>query len=74
MLNRDMVLKYISTLDQLVDIFTKGLPSPRFHALSFKLMGNPPLHLWEDVKDNGAASSESANKVLVHRQYCINGL
>ena len=78
MLNRDMVLKYISTLDQLADIFAKGLPSPRFHALSFKLMGNPPLHLRGDVKDAGVASSESANRVanraLVHRQDCINGL
>ena len=73
-----MVLKYISTLDQLADIFTKGLPSPHFHALSFKLMGNPPLRLRGDVKDAGVASSESANRVanraLVHRQDCINGL
>ena len=26
-LNRDMIIKYISTLDQLVDLFTKSLPS-----------------------------------------------
>ena len=44
-LNRDMVLKYISTLDQLVDLFTKSLSSPRFRVLSFKLMGLPPLRL-----------------------------
>ena len=52
-LNRDMVIKYISTLDQLADIFTKGLPSPWFHALSYKLMGTPPLHLRGDVKNDG---------------------
>ena len=44
-LNRDMVLKYISTLDQLVDLFTKSLSSPRFRVLSFKLIGLPPLCL-----------------------------
>ena len=44
-LNRDMVLKYISTLDQLADLFTKSLSSPRFRVLSFKLMGLPPLRL-----------------------------
>ena len=48
-----MVIKYISTLDQLADIFTKGLPSPWFHALSYKLMGTPPLHLRGDVKNDG---------------------
>ena len=52
-LNRDMVIKYISTLDQLADIFTKGLPSPWFHALSYKLMGTPPLRLSGDVKNDG---------------------
>ena len=44
-LNRDMVLKYISTLDQLADLFTKSLSSPRFRVLSFKLIGLPPLCL-----------------------------
>ena len=52
-LNRDMIIKYISTLNQLADLFTKSLPSPWFHALSFKLMGLPPLHLRGDVKDHG---------------------
>ena len=70
-LNRDMVLKYISNLDQLADLFIKSLPSPRFCALSFKLMGLPPLHLMGDVKDDGAdgsVSSHSVNRALVHRQ------
>ena len=44
-LNRDMVIKYICTTYQLAYIFTKCLPSPQFHDLSFKLMGLPPYHL-----------------------------
>ena len=30
-LKRVLLVKFISTHDQLADIFTKGLPSPRFH-------------------------------------------
>ena len=30
-LKRDLLVTFISSYDQLVDIFTKGLPSPRFH-------------------------------------------
>ncbi|XP_019157452.1 PREDICTED: uncharacterized protein LOC109154022 [Ipomoea nil] len=33
----DFVVKYVSTIDQLVDIFTKPLPSPRFSTLRGKL-------------------------------------
>lgn len=44
-LNKDMVIKYICTTDQLAYIFTKCLPSPRFHDLSFQLMGLPPFRL-----------------------------
>ena len=65
-LNRDMVIKYISTLDQLADLFTKSLPSPLFHALSFKLMGLSPLHLRGVVKD-GVASVKSVRKASVNR-------
>jgi len=72
-LNRDMVIKYISTSDQLADLFTKSLPSPRFHALSFKLVGLSPLHLRGVVKD-GVASVKSVRKASVnrHAQSCIN--
>lgn len=49
-LNKDLVVKYISTSDQLVDVFTKSLPSPRFHFLVHKLMGVPPFRLRGDVK------------------------
>ena len=48
-----MIIKYISTLDQLADIFTKGLPSPQFHALSYRLTRTLPLCLRGDVKNDG---------------------
>jgi hypothetical protein len=41
-LNRDIIIKFISTQDQVADIFTKGLPSARFLALKVKLMVIPP--------------------------------
>ena len=37
-LRRDVMLKFISTHDQLVDLFTKSLFSPRFNWLTSKLM------------------------------------
>jgi hypothetical protein len=36
--NKDVCLKFISTIDQIVDIFTKGLSSTRFNFLKAKLM------------------------------------
>jgi len=44
-LNKDMLIKYISASDRLADLFAKSLPSPQFHAFSFKLKGLPPLCL-----------------------------
>jgi hypothetical protein len=34
----DISIQFISIDDQIVDIFTKALPSPRFHRLSSKLL------------------------------------
>jgi|UniRef100_A0A2N9GHW7 hypothetical protein len=34
----DLKLQFISTEDQLADVFTKALPSPRFHRLCSKLL------------------------------------
>ena len=33
-LRRDLLIKFISTQDQLADLFTKGFPSPRFNWLT----------------------------------------
>jgi len=49
-LNRDLQINFISTHDQLADIFTKALSSPQFLDLAYKLMGLPPLSLRGDVK------------------------
>ena len=49
-LAKELNLNFISTLDQLADIFTKALPSSRFLDLAYKLMGVPPLSLRGDVK------------------------
>ncbi|KAM5580161.1 hypothetical protein ABKV19_009748 [Rosa sericea] len=35
--NRELQVSFVSTTDQLADIFTKGLPAPRFHFLVSKL-------------------------------------
>ena len=47
-LKHDLLVKYISSHDQLADIFTKGLPSPRFHWLTSKLMWKFPFRLRGD--------------------------
>jgi hypothetical protein len=46
-LNQDILLKFISTHDQVADLFTKGLPSAQFFALKSKLFVVPtPINLW----------------------------
>ena len=49
-LGKVMKVNFISTLDQLANIFTKALSSPRFLDLANKLIGVPPLNLRGDVK------------------------
>ena len=44
----DLMLKFISTHDQLADLFTKGLLSPRFNWLTSKLMWKFPIRLRGD--------------------------
>jgi hypothetical protein len=41
-LNRDILIKFINTHDQVADVFTKGLPSAHFLVLKVKLMVVPP--------------------------------
>ena len=44
--NKDMVIRFISIDDQVVDIFTKGLSTPRFSVLWSKLLVMPcPISL-----------------------------
>ena len=47
-LKRDLLVKFISTHDQIADIFIKGLPSPWFHWLTSKLMWKFPFCLRGD--------------------------
>ena len=47
-LRRNLMLKFISTHDQLADMFTKGLPSPQFNWLTSKLMWKFPIRLRGD--------------------------
>ena len=54
-LRKDLLIKYISSNDQLADIFTKGLPSSRFHWLTSKLMWKFPFRLRGD-ESNGTSS------------------
>ena len=35
-LKRDLLLKFVASYDQLADILTKGLPSPRFFVASLQ--------------------------------------
>ena len=49
-LTKELKINFISTLDQLANIFTKGLPSPWFPDLASKLIGVPPFNLRGDVK------------------------
>jgi hypothetical protein len=57
-LNGDILTKFISIVDQLADIFTKGLSSTRSALLQSKLMVLPsPLKLMGDVKVLAAATS-----------------
>lgn len=49
-MSKELQVKFISTKDQLADIFTKALSSPMFLDLASKLMGVPPLNSRGDVK------------------------
>ena len=42
-LRKDLVVKFVSTIDQLADIFTKSLPTQRFLDLQRNLMVSVPV-------------------------------
>ena len=56
-LRHDLLIKFISTHDQLADLFTKGLPSPQFNWLTSKLMWKFPIRLRGDESHGSASSS-----------------
>ena len=56
-LKRDVMLKFISTHDQLADLFTKSLPSPRFNWLTSKLMWKFPIRLRGDESHSNTGST-----------------
>jgi hypothetical protein len=59
-LNGDISIKYISTHDQIANIFTKGLSSARFQFLRDKLMVcSVPISLRGAVNDISASSSNT---------------
>jgi hypothetical protein len=49
-LNQNIQLKHIFTLEQIADIFTKGHTAARFSFLNDKLMALPPISLWGGVE------------------------
>jgi hypothetical protein len=57
-LNQDVIIKFISTDDQIADVFTKGLGSTCFLSLRVKLMMIPsPISLRGAVRENIAVDS-----------------
>ena len=57
----DVMLKFISTHDQLANLFTKGLPSPRFNWLTSKLMWKFPIHLRADESHGSTGGLAHSN-------------
>ena len=69
-LRRDVMLKFISTHDQLADLFTKSLPSPRFNWLTSKLMWKFPTRLRGDERHNNAKSTGRSEERRVGKE-CV---
>ncbi|XP_028062619.1 uncharacterized protein LOC114265948 [Camellia sinensis] len=59
---KQLLLKYIPSLDQIADIFTKPLLVSRFHYLQAKLLVSPsPISLPEGDKDSSAEATTTAS-------------
>jgi len=70
-MNKDITLGFISTIDQPADIFTKGLTSSRFQLLRDKLMVCPPsIHLRGDV--NHCITNHEIPSKDTNNQACTN--
>ena len=62
-LAKDLKVNFINSLDQLANIFTNALSSPRFLNLAHKMMGVPPLSLRGDVKAHATSHATDATVV-----------
>jgi hypothetical protein len=63
-INGDILIKYISTLDQIADIFTKGLSTARFTFLKSKLLvDSPPISLRETVSESPPTINSTSSSV-----------
>ena len=60
-LRRDVMLKFISTHDQLAYLLTKGLSSPWFNWLTSKLMQKFPIHLRGDESHGNTGGPTHSN-------------
>jgi hypothetical protein len=70
--NGDILIKFISTHDQIADIFTKGLSTARFNFLKSKLMVvPPPISLRGNVSDLAELESKAAAKSATCTQRVI---
>jgi hypothetical protein len=75
-INRDISIRFISTHDQIADIFTKGLSSARFLTLKSKLLVvAPPINLRGAVNisplssiDSPRADNDSPHKAQLHER------
>ena len=75
-LRKDLMVKYISSNNQLADIFTKGLPFSRFHWLTSKLMWKFPFRL-RGYESSGTSSckieeieDEASSAPNINRAQC----
>jgi hypothetical protein len=69
-LNRDILLQFISTHDQVADLFAKGLPSAQFSALKSKLLVVPtPINLRGNVKGYQAFNAIKCNPSAIERRF-----
>ena len=62
-LRKDIVVEYITSEDQQVDFFTKGLSSSQFLKFRSKLLFNPPNSLREGVTDY-RSSTQQLNSIV----------
>ena len=67
---RELDILYVCTDDQVANIFTKGLPMPRFATLTSKLtVQRRPLSLRGDDKPNIVISHAKVNPLKTHHEY-----